>query len=161
MHGLFRRGEWRLYGVAWWIPPTRAAAAASWEGDPDRVLALSRLVIDPNVPRNAATFLLGRSVRLLPTRWVCLVSYADSWRGHKGGIYRAAGWEYVGMTEPEPIYLIEGRMVARKAGPRTRTHAEMLALGAECVGSHAKHKYRLIRDVREKSRPMQERLFAS
>jgi hypothetical protein len=29
-----------------------------------------------------------------------LVSYADPARGHHGGIYQAAGWIYVGVTEP-------------------------------------------------------------
>jgi hypothetical protein len=38
-------------------------------------------------------------------------------------------------------------MLARKAGPRTRTHAEMLELGAECIGSFAKHRFRLIRKL--------------
>jgi hypothetical protein len=36
---------------------------------------------------------------------------------------------------------LDGVMTARKAGPTTRTHAEMVALGAECIGSFAKHKF--------------------
>ena len=38
-------------------------------------------------------------------------------------------------------YVINGCLTAKKAGPKTRTHAEMLALGAEYVGSFAKHKF--------------------
>lgn len=147
LHGLYRRGEWLgapCYGVAWWIPPTRSAAAAWWP-DPDEVLCLSRLVIVPDTPKNAATFLLMRSVKLLDPRWKCLLTYADTWQGHTGHIYRAAGWEHIGMTKPERTYLIDGVMVARKAGPRTRTHQEMLALGAEMIGSYARHRFRLIR----------------
>ena len=40
------------------------------------------------------------------------------------------------------VYTLNGRMIARKAGPKTRTHAEMLALGAVCEGAFPKHKFR-------------------
>lgn len=144
-HGLFRKGEWPFYvmGVAWWIPPTRAAAEASTEGDWRRVLSLSRFVLDPDVPKNGASFLLSRSVKLIQQsgKWDVLVTYADEWQGHVGTMYRAAGWEYVGLTKPERVYTLNGAMVARKAGPNTRTHAEMLEMGAVCAGSFAKHKF--------------------
>jgi hypothetical protein len=149
LHGLFRENEIfeeQCCAVAWWIPPTRSAAEATfphrWQG----VLALSRLVVMPEVPKNACTFLLARSRAFIdPAVWPCLVTYADTWRGHTGGIYKADNWQYVGKTKPERIYQIEGRMVARKAGGKTRTHAEMLALGAQMVGSFAKHKFVMVR----------------
>jgi hypothetical protein len=98
------------------------------------------------VPKNGASFLLSRSVRLIRAsgEWDVLTTYADEWQGHLGTMYLAANWEYVGKTKPERVYVKDGRMVARKAGPRTRKHSEMLALGAECVGAHAKHKFRLV-----------------
>lgn len=146
-HGLFRYAAWPLYvsGAAWWIPPTRAAAEASTDGDWRRVLALTRFVLDEDVPKNGASFLLSRSVRLIRQSrdWDVLVTYADEWQGHLGTMYRAANWEYVGKTKPERVYTLNGRMIARKAGPTTRTHAEMLALGAECVGAFSKHKFRI------------------
>lgn len=144
-HGLFRADEWPFYvrGAAIWIPPTRTAASATWPRNPEGVLALSRLVLEPEVPTNGASFMLSRSVALIrrDPRWECLVTYADEWQGHTGAIYLAAGWTFVGRTKPERVYVNEGRMVARKAGPKTRTHAEMLALGAECVGSYPKLKF--------------------
>lgn len=145
LHGLYPR-HWSWYaecvGVAWWIPPTKSAGQAwageAWEG----VLALSRLAIQPDVPANAASFLLRHSVRLIDRkRWHTLVTYADEWRGHTGAIYRAAGFEYAGKTKPEAVYTINGRMTARKAGGKTRTHAEMLALGARLEGRSAKHRF--------------------
>lgn len=141
-HGLYRVGDDDPVGVAWWIPPTKSAALATYPERWTGVLALSRLVIAPGVPKNAATFLLSRSVKLIDrAKWPCLVTYADEWRGHTGGIYRAAGWRYIGRTKPERTYVLNGRMTARKAGPKTRTHSEMLALGAVCVGAFAKHKF--------------------
>lgn len=145
-HGLFRKGEFwdnNCVGVAWWMPPTKAAALATYPENWQGVLTLSRLVIVPDVPKNAATFLLAASRRLIDRRkWPCLLTYADEMQGHTGTIYRADNWEYCGMTKPENRYTLNGRMVSRKAGPTTRTHAQMLALGAICVGASAKHKYR-------------------
>lgn len=149
LHGLFRKGDIfqeQCVGVAWWIPPTRSAAEATYPGKWKGVLALSRLAISPEVPANACTFLLSRSRRLIPSDvWPCLVTYADEWRGHTGAIYKADNWSYIGLTKAERTYQIQGRMVARKAGGHTRTHAEMLALGANMVGSFSKHKYVMIR----------------
>jgi hypothetical protein len=123
-------------------PPTRAAAEATYPEDWEGVLALSRLAIDPGVPKNAATFLLSRSRKLIDReRWPCLVTYADTWQGHDGMIYRLDGWTEVGRTKPEPTYVRNGRMIARKAGPNTRTRAEMEEMGAVCVGSFPKIKF--------------------
>lgn len=147
LHGLYSTlSDEVCLGVAWWIPPTKGAAQATYPERWTGVLSLSRLVIAPGVPKNACTFLLARSRKLIdPMKWPCLVTYADDWQGHTGGIYRADNWVYVGKTKPERTYRIEGRMVSRKAGGKTRTHAEMLALGAELVGSFAKHNYTMLR----------------
>jgi hypothetical protein len=155
LHGMFRRGESGCLGAAWWIPPTRSAAEATFPANWKGVLALSRLVIAPGVPKNACTFLLSRSVRLIcVTAWPCLVTYADEWREHSGTIYRAAGWRYVGKTSPEATYTMNGVMVSRKAGPKTRRHSEMMALGAQFEGRHARHKFVLIRnESRCRNRP--------
>lgn len=153
LHGLFRAGEIfdeQCEGVAWWIPPTRTAAEATYPENWQGVLALSRLVIRPGIPKNACTFLLARSRQLIDTkRWPCLVTYADDWRGHTGAIYRADNWTYIGKTKPERTYCINGRMTARKAGGKTRTHAQMLALGADLVGTFSKHKFVKISKARE------------
>ena len=142
-HGLFLKGSDECYGVAWWIPPTKAAANATYPTDWRGVLALTRLAIAPEVPKNGASFLLGASMRLIDReRWPCLVTYADEMQGHTGAIYRATNWEYCGMTAKEATFFKDGRMMARKAGPKTRTHQEMIDMGCEMVGRFAKHKFR-------------------
>jgi hypothetical protein len=142
LHGLFRNGDDECAGVAWWIPPTKSAALATYPEDWKGVLCLSRLVIVPETPKNAATYLLAGSRRLIDrVRWPCLVTYADEGQGHTGGIYKADNWTLVGKTKPERTYFLGDRMVARKAGPHTRTHAEMLELGCVMVGSFSKYKY--------------------
>jgi hypothetical protein len=146
-HGLLTKDD-LIVGCAWWLPPTKAAAIATFpEGDWRRVIALSRVVVVPGMPTNAASFLVGRSMRLVAQskKWDCLVTYADDMQGHTGAIYRATNWEYIGKTAAGRAYRnADGKLVSRKAGARTRTHAEMLALGCTCVGSFAKHKYRKV-----------------
>jgi hypothetical protein len=143
IHGLFRRDRpAQILGVAWWIPPTKSAAQATYPADWQGVLSLSRLAIEADVPKNAASFLLARSCRLVDRlRWPCFVTYADEWQGHRGTIYRASGWTFVGRTVPEPTWVKDGRMISRKAGPTTRTTKEMLELGARCVGSFSRLKF--------------------
>lgn len=147
LHGLYRKSNYELCGICWWLPPTRGAAARHWP-DPEAVLTLSRLVIVPGMPTNAATFLMRRSIKMLDPRWRLLLTYADPSQGHEGTIYRASGWEYDGLSKPERVYFIKEQMVSRKCGPKTRTHEQMLALGAVCNGSVAKHRFRIVRPLK-------------
>ena len=155
LHGLFPKGSFwdqDCVGIAWWIPPTRSAAEATYPENWQGVLALSRLVIAPGLPKNACTFLLARSVKLIPARkWPCLVTYADQWRGHEGTIYKASNWTYEGLTDPQPTYTVDGVMKARKAGASTRTHQEMIDLGAQFEGRYAKHKFTMKRGTFKKN----------
>lgn len=143
VHGLFRRADDALMGVAWWLPPTRVAAESVNREHWQRVLSLTRMVILPDVPKNAASFLLARSVRLIGTdgRFDSLVTYADESQGHTGGVYRSAGWRYVGRTGPYPRWEApDGRQVAPKA-TINRTKAQMEALGHRKTGTFYKHKF--------------------
>lgn len=142
-HGLFRVDDpATCRGIAWWFPPTRDAAHATYPEDWHAVLSLSRLALAPDVPKNGCSFLLARSIKLIDRdRWPCLVTYADEWKGHLGTIYRAAGWQYLGLTKPEPTFVRNGVMISRKRGHRTFTRAEMIEQGAELIGSFARHKF--------------------
>lgn len=145
VHGLYRCDDAICQGIAWWLPPTRVAAE-SVHPDWKRVVALTRLVIEPDVPKNAATFLLAHSVRLLRKegRWAALVTYADEAMNHTGGIYKASNWTYIGKTGPYPRWVDgNGRQRAPKA-TKNRTKAEMEALGYKKVGSFHKHKFVMI-----------------
>ena len=135
-HGLYRadailHGD--AHGCALWIPPTRGAAehlvGEHWGG----VLSLSRLVVDPDLPTNGASFLLGRSMRLIDRdRWPVLVTYADRALGHSGAIYRATNWTYHGEVAATAgdVWIDEsGRRNGRKRGRFTYTRAEMEARG--------------------------------
>ena len=147
--GLRRRSGGALMGAAVWLPPTKLAAinACKLDGkNPERwrgVLALSRLAVHPDVPTNGASFLIGRCVRALrkAKAYHLLVTYADESQGPTGALYRVPNWSPAGKTKPEPRWLSkDGRQVARKA-TRTRTKAEMLALGHHVSGRYSKHRF--------------------
>lgn len=161
VHGLYRRGEYDLLGVAMWLPTTRVAAESVNKDEWRKVLSLSRLAIHPDIPSNAATFLMGRSIRLIRQdgRFVSLVTFADEFMGHKGAIYRAANWTYAGCMRPRPRWEDkDGRQVATKS-TRTRTKAEMEKLGYRMVGSYKKHKFVMHLRIQRKGVP-QPALFA-
>lgn len=144
LHGLFRKDSDELLGVAWWLPPTRVACESVNKEEWTKVLSLSRLVLHPDCPKNAASFLLGRSIRKIKqdARFVSLVTYADESQDHKGDIYRVTNWTYVGRTGPYPRWIdpVSGRQVAALA-TKTRSNAEMRALGHVLDGRFFKHKF--------------------
>lgn len=142
-HGLFRKGSSMLMGAALWLPPTRVCCESVNREQWKKVLSLSRLVCLPNCPPNAASFLIGASVRLIERegRFVSLVTYADEYRGHSGGIYRATNWEYIGRTPPYPKWVdASGRQVSTKS-TKGRNKAQMEELGYLMIGKFAKHKF--------------------
>jgi len=143
IHGLFPKNGEELSGIAWWLPSTRVACESV---DPYRwkeVLSLSRMAVLPGVPKNACSFLLARAIRFIrcDNRWSWLLTYADESQGHEGWVYRACNWTYVGRTAPTTRWVdIFGRQVAQQS-TKTRTKAQMLALGYTIDGQFCKHKY--------------------
>lgn len=143
VHGLFRRGGTELLGVAMWLPPTKVAAQSVNRGQWRKVLSLSRLVVHPTVPANAATFLMGRSVRLIRQdgRFVSLVTYADEFMKHTGAIYRASNWTFVGTSPGTPRWEdASGRQVSNRS-TTTKTRPQMEAAGYRFIGRFRKHKF--------------------
>lgn len=145
--GLERIKDNRVLGVALFMAQRKSTAKSMWHGDHKRVLCLSRLAIDPEVPRNGASFLLGRCIRYIQATgdYDCLITHADTREGHTGQIYRATNWEYMGLTPARPRWENDsGKVASRKQGRRWRTPEEMNALGYRLVGNVVKHKFRII-----------------
>jgi hypothetical protein len=69
---------------------------------PDDVVTLARLYLVDQLPKNSESRVLGIVLRHVRKRtsWKLILSYADPVAGHTGTIYRAAGWLYLGQTEP-------------------------------------------------------------
>lgn len=142
-HGLYRRSDNELMGVALWLPPTRVAAESVNRDNWKRVLALTRLAVHPDVATNGASFLMGQSIRLIRKdgEWSSLVTYADHFMGHTGAIYLATNWTLVGDMKGSPRWEdADGRQVARKATV-SRTDQQMRDLGYRNVGTFGKRKF--------------------
>jgi len=142
-HGLYRIGETDLLGVAVWLPPTKVAAQSVNREAWQKVLSLTRLAVRPDVPSNAASFLMARSIKLIRQdgRFVSLVTYADDFMGYTGAIYRATNWTYVGQMKGSPRWEDDsGRQVARKSTV-SRNDAQMRSLGYRNVGTFGKRKF--------------------
>ena len=78
-------------------------------------------------------------------KWECLITYADTWQGHTGAIYRACNWEYLGMTKPTPVFVNgSGEVAGRKRGPKNYSTKDMESMGYKNAGLFSKHKYRLV-----------------
>lgn len=152
LHGLFLHGWFECWGVAWWIPAIKGTIDKYNPGGFTTTLTLHRLVIHPNVPTNGASFLLGRSIRLIQQsgEYEMLVTYADTWRGHTGQIYKATNWEYRGLTEPMPVWS-DASGIQRSTSNRLRTiggeyaksptKQELLEQEWNNLGKYPKHVY--------------------
>lgn len=85
--------------VIYAMPPREADkryGGKTWE--------LARLYLLDEIPSNAETWLIGKSVRYIKQHHKevkHLLSYADPSAGHRGTIYKAANWRQDGMTDDE------------------------------------------------------------
>ena len=105
--------------------------------------------------RNAASFLIGNSLKML-AHPCAVVSYADTEQGHSGIVYQATNWLYTGATKShDKAYLINGvrthPMSLRDRGitDPTRWAKEN---NVQTVPPMLKHRYfMLLGDKRQKS----------
>lgn len=63
----------------------------------DIVLELNRLCVDEDLEKNALSYFVGQTLKLLPKPKI-IVSYADSSQHHHGYIYQATNWIYTGLS---------------------------------------------------------------
>lgn len=132
-----------IYGAALWLPPTKRAAESVCPNDWRGVLCLSRLCVAPAVPPNGASFLLGRSMKLIDrATWPTLLTYADTRHGHTGAIYRATNWTYLGLMPGSDAWVdTDGVQRGRKRGGTNISAAGMRELGFTRLPPAPKHKF--------------------
>jgi hypothetical protein len=83
--------------VSYGVPASRHLQIGACPSDPALVLELNRLWVDDELGTNTESWLVARTLHLLPPRIV--VSYADPLAGHVGIIYRALNFRYAGWTD--------------------------------------------------------------
>lgn len=75
-----------------------------------------------------------------------VISLADPYRGHHGGIYQAGNWIYTGKSQARTFYDIKGKIVhprsiGAKGYPQTLEGARRLDPCAKPVEMPGKHRY--------------------
>lgn len=83
--------------------------------DKDTTRELSRFCIHPNYQKkNFGTWMISRSMKLLPKHIKTIVSYCDTTYNHDGSMYKAANFKFDGFVKPDYWYVNENKWVMHK-----------------------------------------------
>lgn len=128
-YGLFDK-EGEMVGVCTFGVPASPSLVKGAIGEEykDNFLELNRLCVNDGLPKNALSFFVSQSLKMLPTPMV-VVSYADSGQGHHGYIYQATNWVYTGITKPHLEYNGGGKSTQGTCS--TNTEGSMRPRGKE------------------------------
>jgi len=129
----------------------------------DKVLELTRLWIADITPKNAESYLIGNTLKMLPKTYDIIVSYAEIGAGHSGTVYQATNWLYTGLSSAHVEWRLEGE---------TNKHSRHLFDehgGVEGAKSYygdklqrhergRKHRYVMLRGSKARKRELKEKL---
>ena len=119
----------------------------------EEVIELHRLCCIDDTPQNTESFFISRCIRWIKqnTNVKAVVSYADENHNHKGTIYKATNFEYLGTTAPSKMILFEGKFyhdktIRTKYNGKLKPYAERLKMALESgeakyVDTKFKHCY--------------------
>jgi len=108
--GLFD-GEEMIGTVIYGKPASNALCVGVCGPDESKqVIELTRLWIKDGTPKNTESYLIGRSLKLLPTDYDIIVSYAEIGAGHIGTVYQATNWIYTGLSDRHVEWLLDGKV---------------------------------------------------
>jgi hypothetical protein len=123
-------------------------------GEPERTIALERGACVPWAPKDAASYLISRAVKLAHREhgWSAIVAYADPKAGELGTIYQALNWRYLGQgvgrrgdrfvwKRPGTDRWVDERQLRRAGFKGTGACARARAAGWESSTVPAKHKF--------------------
>lgn len=138
-----------LVGGAVFTIGSRNASRLLSGADPGVLTTLARFWLADGLPPNSESRVLGVILRWLPrhTPWKAVVSYADPAVGHRGIIYQATGWLYLGTTQAERyIALGDGglrhpRSIFTQYGTNSPDHLTRTGVPARAVRTEPKHRY--------------------
>lgn len=118
-HYLRRAGPWtlafglfaangELYGFITYGTPSSAPLRSGIAGPEHakNVMELTRLWVDDRVAKNAASFLIGNTIRQCDKE--IIVSFAEPEQGHVGTVYQATNWLYTGLSTKRTNWSVVG-----------------------------------------------------
>lgn len=157
--GLVEGGK--IVGVCVYGQPSPPIQKHAFKDRDFRLYELSRLVIQTK-SKNASSFLIANSLKMLPSTPCAVISYADMEQNHCGIVYQATNWTYTGgVKSHDKAYLIDGvrthPMTLRDRGitDPTRWAREN---GVHMVPPMLKHRYFQFVGNRRQVRDMKSRL---
>ena len=134
----------KIVGVAVYGQPSPPIQRHSFVERDFRLFELARVVVQTET-KNAGSFLIGNSLKMLEPQPCAVVSYADMEQNHAGYMYQATNWAYTGATKShDKMYIVDGvrthPMTLRDRGitDPTRWAKEN---GIEMVKPFEKHRY--------------------
>jgi len=107
----------------------RMAMANQWKRFADcesKVIELRRLACVDDTPKNAESFLIGRSLRMLKktSHAKVVVSYADKEHGHSGVVYKASNFKQLEDIAGAKVIMFNGKQYHDKT-IRTKYKGEL------------------------------------
>jgi hypothetical protein len=149
-----------ITGVAIYGQPSPPIQKHAFRDRDFRLYELSRVVVQSKT-KNASSFLVANSLKMLEPQPCAVVSYADMEQNHCGIIYQATNWAYTGATTShDKAYIVDGKRVHpmslrdRGITDPTRWAKEN---GIEMVKPLAKHRYfQFVGDRRQRSSMLQK-----
>ena len=117
MYGLYFDGN--LGGAVVYVEPSTRQFMT---GYPRKVVQLNRGACTFWSPKNSASYLISRSLKMLKSEGVLLVvAYCTQEAGEIGTIYQSLGWWCVGKTLPSKAYWLDNHWVsARTLADKTK-----------------------------------------
>jgi hypothetical protein len=120
---------------------------------PTDVATLARFWMADELPPNNESRVLSLILHKLRREgaYKLLVSFADPAAGHVGTIYQASGWTYLGETERERYFVLDGvrihpRSASSKFGSNSIAHLRRTGLAVVARTSPPKHRYAYVLD---------------
>lgn len=98
-----------VVGVAVFGQPSPPIQKHAFKNRDFRLFELSRVVVQSRT-KNAASYLVGNSLKMLEPKPCAIISYADMEQNHCGIIYQATNWLYTGATKShDKAYIVDGK----------------------------------------------------
>ncbi len=130
----------KLIGAMMFGIPAMAGVAESYMPEtPDRVIELNRLCCIDDTVKNTESYFIGKAISWLKkhTNYKLILSYADTFQGHEGVIYKATNFIHLGMTKPSRMLIADGekyhaRMLTKKS-PKFENIRQRMKKGDENI----------------------------
>lgn len=163
MWGLFHYND--IVGcIIYGTPASRALQKGiCGKEEADHVIELNRLWIEDDTPRNAESYLIGNTLKLLPIDKDIVVSYSEIQMGHVGTVYQASNFIYTGLSDKHVQWIVEGydvkhsRHLFDKYGGVNKAKS---ILGSSIIRTERprKHRYVYFRGSKKRKKELRKKL---